>query len=107
RKAIAGGVLATLRNRGTLHQGKRTDATREQKIVDDFAAFAIDLRIDLVDEGAVLLGEFDAGVVRRRDHPDRQSIERTGTPPDAEMMTLREGVGELFEDQVRRLGLQQ
>ena len=78
-----------------------------EQVVDDLGAFAVDLRIDLVDEGAVLLGEIDAGIVGGGDHPYRFAFERIGPSPDAQVMALREGVVDLLEDQVGRLVLQE
>src|SRR5262249_33364087 len=105
--AIACGVLAVLRHCRTLDQRDAAYVAAEDQIVDDLCTLAIDLRIDLVDECAILLRKLDAGIVRRRDHPHRLIFERIRPAPYAAVRAPTEGVVQLFKDQIGWFALQQ
>src|ERR1035438_8880833 len=77
------------------------------EIVDDFGPLLIDLRIDLMDECPIAVGEVDPDIVRGRADPDGLAVERTGAAKDSQMMALREGVVAFLISHVGRLAIQQ
>src|ERR1700760_1660619 len=72
---IARGVGRIERDAGTADKRNRADHPGIQQVTDNLGAFAIDFRIDLVDESAVTVRIVDANIMRGRTDPDRLPLE--------------------------------
>src|ERR1700749_5244041 len=106
-EVISRGVGRVLRNLWPLHERDGANEPREDQIVYDFGSFAIDLRVDFVNERAVAVREIDTDIVRRRAYPDRLSVECPGSAENAQVMTLRKGIIALLKCYVGRAAVQQ